>query len=553
MDEVSGNGSQDVDFSKESNLSAVEFVPVVLGASANSPKRRAKNFVPVLIPGQRTHPQRSRPTSDSRHATKSLRSSTEGNDSSKLPHQSSDEVKNILRYELNAALDFYLSRDTPVYLEGLGIIFPEIHTEQKQTILGNKITLYSETFRTLVFEKCYELISLHREKFAGIVETKDLIQRIYPRLPIFISSKWDERAIRRSFRALVDSIKREVIETGYSKEIKSVGDILCLHNRQGETFSEWYAGADIFIKSNMRQLISSCRLGSFERPVLNNAWELLEAAFGPPIATAEIDVAKELADLGYDASLLPTDAAPKIPVAHFIVDTESAITRTATTGTDGKGTHLFCTNGLRFLGTSTSSQNAEMQFGNEIVFQTTSRARDGLLADSADASQILQTAMRPLTVAWMLLQSSRSKTIKPGAGLTVDVPLFPQARNASSSKSGGRGDINMIFAVPFHLIRGEQFTTLGAFSYVNIMGITEDEGALATSYSGDYLTTLLDHKNLTRGTPLSRPSILARTEVNHEYGRRSRKGQHPAHATEDSPRTASGERPADVPQIAAVS
>jgi hypothetical protein len=420
--------------------------------------------------------------------------------------EASEEVRNILRYELNAAISHFIQRDQPVYLEGLGILFPEIHTERRSEVEHEIYYIWSETFRTVVFEKCCDLIAMHREKFSDIVETKELVQWIYPRLPLYISSRWAERDIRRLVRAAIEVIRHQIVDEGHSAELSSVGDLFALHNRQGRSHGEWYAGADIFLCASWHQVISASKKKVFERPVLSNAWELFEAAYGPALLTFEISLAKELREMGYDPSLLPA-GQDQLRVAAFKSKVEG----------QGSGTFIFCTEGLRVLGLNSKHSKG---YGSELVFQLSEKGVDAFAHGSNEVPQDL--ARRPLTAGWMLLQSAPSRSVRPGAGLGVEVPLYG---NSSSSKMGAglgqRATISTIFTTTFHLMRDEQISASGPFRYTNIVGIADDEAALAAKYSPQYLLSLLEHRSLTQISTLYRPSLLLRTELTHRLGRRA--------------------------------
>jgi hypothetical protein len=418
-----------------------------------------------------------------------------------LEGETSDEVRNLLRYELNAAALHFLGQDIPMYFEGLGILFPETRTEYRSENKREHLKVWRETYRTALFEKCLELTTYHRERFPKIVETKEIAQWIYPRLPHFMTAQWEDRAIRRFLRGTIDGIRQEVVMRGYSREISSLGELFSLHNRQGDTFTEWFAGSDIFLRATYRHTLTATKPELFQRPLLKNAWGLLEAAFGPPREISTIPIPKELAALGYDPTLLPSDQQDHLKVAAFRAGEQE----------DERGSWVFCTEGLRKLGLSSPKSKG---FGNELVFQLSDSGFEHVVSNTTTPP--FHLAARPLVVGWMLLQSARSNTIKVGSGLAVDVPLFPEDLVGGTKKGLRRGTsarvpMKMILAAPFAKVRSEQLSEDGPFSYINIVAITEDESEFASRAKSETLLALLEHRRLTQISSPARSSLLFRT------------------------------------------
>ncbi len=417
----------------------------------------------------------------------------------------STEAQRILRYEFIEAVTYFIAKDIPVYLEGFGIFSPELHTEIKSEKKGNKTSLRSETFRSVVFEKCYDLISFHRDRVGEVADLKELVQRIYPRLPLFITSEIDERALRSFLKLRIQEIKESVIHNGFDFTLGAIGELYALHNRQGSSPNEWYAGADIFLKPKYHRVISQRPLGSCEQPVLTSAWEPLEAAFGTSLTCFKVDLVKELSLLGYDASLLPPGEAKDIKVAAFRVPKSAKSEESV----------LFCSDGLRNLGLTSRSSRG---YGNEIVFQLP-------LSDSGIALETLvDWAQRPFTLAWMLMQSAPSKTIRHGAGLASESPLFAYGENAGSKTRVSRSPLHMILTTHFNRMRLRQTSSEGSFNYLSIVGITEEEGALISHRSAEHLITLLARRELLFITRPYRPSILLRTEIVGDPSKKLNKG-----------------------------
>lgn len=383
----------------------------------------------------------------------------------------------ILAELVNVTLEF-LARDVCVYFEGFGILIPHIESQQRVRTQANQIFIQTETFRSLRFEKCGELVAFHREKFGTIAELKDLIEQVRRKLPT--STKNADRELRQLLRGLFQSLKIDVVSRGFSNLMPQIGEFFALHNRQGSAVSDWFAGSDIFIRPKYRQTLFVEPTKMMERPILQSSWELLEAAYGAPACVLELDLLEQLTELGYDAEALQTGLADKdrrIPVGVFLrLEAPQAL--------------IYCTDGLRRM----AAQAGHIRAGTELVFQLGLSSHD-------DQAAIPDWPLRPLSLGWVLMQSARSKSLGIGAGLSCDSSLIPDEDS----------ELRCILATPFAAVKTEQLSSEGAFNYVNLIGICPDEAEVAASHSVDYLFKLLEYKELDQCTKPSRSSIVART------------------------------------------
>ena len=137
------------------------------------------------------------------------------------------------------------------------------------------IIIREETHRLIEFEKTNEVVPYHQQRFGKIVETKELSEWIYPRLDLKMQLLHDPTELKRLIRGFVANLKREVVISGYSNQLNTIGSFFAAHNRQGTSFSDWYAGADIWLKPVWKEYLSVGNHRAFERPELKNAWELL--------------------------------------------------------------------------------------------------------------------------------------------------------------------------------------------------------------------------------------------------------------------------------------
>ncbi|MBN8549515.1 MAG: suppressor of fused domain protein [Deltaproteobacteria bacterium] len=404
-----------------------------------------------------------------------------------LLSSTTEDERSSLQFHISNSIMHFLDRELAVYVEGLGIFFPQVEVKQRTRVLREKLLVHSDTVRTVRFEKCSELVPYHWEKFGQLVETRELVHQFYPNLPLAMRTRWTEPDMRKILRGYAGLVRREVVVQGFSNQLSQIADLFALHNRQGRSENDWFAGADVFILPRYEQtlFIEPCSVN--ERPALENAWELLEAAFGKPQKTFTVDIIKQLAELGYDTQALQNEAELQIrefPVAVFVRN-------------DERPSLVYCTNGLRHLSRSAADSDTPRP-GNELIFQLSLAPIE---KSQTQTCEIPDWPLRALTMGWILMQSSRSRTIRTGAGLACDVPLIGNSDT----------ELHSIFATTFACARSEQLCSDRPFSYVNLVGITADEAAVAAKYSPEFLLRLLEHKELDQCTKPNRSSIVAKT------------------------------------------
>lgn len=394
---------------------------------------------------------------------------------------------------LNSVISTFLSKNRSIFLEGLGVLAPITTDKKASYIIGNFCAVRSETVRSVTFYKCDDSDAIDRKLYPDIVETAELAATCQLELPPVLCISWLEKDVRRYLRGLLKELKHQIVMNGHCNELESIGLFFALHNRQGDTPADWFAGSDIGLRPQFSQKLSVSSPSFFERPVLENSFELLEAAFGKPVLNFYVDLPAELAGLGYDLSDLSSDTSfgeAKIPVAVF----ESTANRPS-----GERVLIYCTDGLRTLGLShTAAENAS---GTEIVFQLALSDNDEI--PGTQNTGIPTWVARPIAMAWILLQSSPKKSLRPGAGISCAVPLQPRFDT----------DLDTIFLTPFSFVPGEVLSREGAFRYINVVGITQEEAAIARGLSQEYLSLLLKHKGLDQVTRSTRTSITKKLEL----------------------------------------
>ena len=408
----------------------------------------------------------------------------------------SPKDREVLRKTLNESILFYLECEKAVYLDGFGIIYPE----QKQGVVTYPLSethamIRQETTLRARFEKCYDLVSYHREAYPTIVETNEIAKRIYPRLPLSNQATWSEWDTARNLRGLIRSIRDEVIIDGFSKQLGSIGEFFSLHNRQGDSPDSWFAGADIYLKSNHTIPLTVEDGRTYALPELADSWELPTAAYGPPIHTLDVSLFNELAALGYADHSAETLGNETLQVGVFVSSSSES----------GERKLIYCTQGA-YEPASSTPENP----GHEFVFQIPFRGEDNQISPE----EIPLWPTRALVMGWLLLQSSKSKVLAYGAGISCDSPIN-EDNNSSQNVNNGKGSTDCIltgiFATPFELSKNPQRVKGGSLRYINLIGITEDEGKVAELYGSDHLHLLLQFKNYDQVTNPSRKSIIAKT------------------------------------------
>lgn len=393
------------------------------------------------------------------------------------------EERSILFHHLELAIISFIERSIPVYLEGFGIIFPEQRDCVSTLADGSRNILRQERLTSLNFEKCSELIPFQQERYKGIVGLKDL--SMFMQTAIAPLASWDEAALRRLVKGAILAIKHEVISAGSFNKFRTIGEFCCLHNRQGTSFIDWFAGADIFLIQSYckSEQIRPDRVVS--RPLLENAWELMIAAHGKPIRYLEIDFVKELYEIEAEKTLSQSEYAVSLGIDYEARHIKTAVFRTE--GYDNTSVLIFCSDGLRHA------------IDSELVFQVEFDPSDLKLSEVVD-SQLDCLVSRVFSLG-LVLAGMKSKLPRIGSGIQSDLPLF----------KGLRTSLSGIIVSEFSKARLEQQVVDGSFYYRNLVGITAEETQILTQFSGHYLLKFLKIKGLDQVTKILRQSIFHRT------------------------------------------
>lgn len=398
-----------------------------------------------------------------------------------LLSETTEEERFILKQELCTTLLSFIDRDIPVFLDGLGLL----STSERQSLVqrevnGNSI-IRNEAHKSLEFEKCDRICDDHRSKFPTIADTKDLAQRIHPQLPTEINIKWTEQDTRRYLRGIIRLAKEHLVREGHSKDFDPVVHLFCIQsdvNTKLDKVSvhDVFAASEIFIKSNYKQLVNVGPSKVYQAPVLESAWELLEAAYNAPLTTIEVDVARELAALDYEFSAEELESLKlpeKLKVAAFLTSQDQ-----------DSHTFLLATDGLRSLAYGESGS-----VGNELTLQAVLKS-DSVLVPS--------WIHQCLSLGVLVLCSSVSKQIRPGLMIETDKPLVV----------GKHSSFSAVLTTSFQPVKQAMRSADGQFQYVNLVGIGAPEVVLAKKFNPKRVLALLEYKKRDQVTDIDRRPIV---------------------------------------------
>lgn len=395
-------------------------------------------------------------------------------------HEVSKESKPLLIAAIESSIKHFVMAEKPIYLEGFGIIKPTDEKTVQSVAEGDKNIQRSIKRRRLNFQKCSEITSFTRTDNPQLVEERDFAAAVFSHLPIDLQIEWDYSNTRKYLRGFFEFLKHETISQGTSKSISRIGDFYALHNRQGRNLNDWYAGSNIVFKSNFDREIACEECKVYEKPVLNDGWELLECLYGKPIYIFNFDPQREAKALGFE--LEPASTPVRIGVFSHKIGAQQQL--------------IYCSEGMRHLAKDST-------LGKELVFQV---VYDADYRESAKNSSFklddMIVADWPKTVfavGWVLLKSSH---LAVGSGFDLNEPLCPDLPTSR---------LSAVLATKFTQAPAEQMAVDGRFQYINLVGITDSEYRLAESHNVEHLVVLLRSKRLDQITKTGRISILFKT------------------------------------------
>ncbi len=415
-------------------------------------------------------------------------------------YASTDETeRDLIRFELNCALHHFLELDRPIFLESLGLFVPVLQQRVNGYPSGQALVIRKEVVRTVQFEKTDDFhenfsrsaVTKITSKFPEIaeqnqnkvVELQELAHRIYPKLPIAMHLKWCEQGFRSLLRAYLITIRERLVNQGFTANLSALGTLYALHNRYGLTEKDWFAGADIQLYPRKPQVVEVLNSNLHARPVLNSAWELLNASYGNALESYDLDIDQELNSLGVESPY----PGSKFKVSIFFAPAELGL----------KARFIFCSDGLRYL----AYQAKPGSIGSELMLQIP--VEEGQDIYEQLEVRIKKFAGRFLALGWAMLIGTRGKTLRVGLGINLESPVVDFERTSLTG----------VVATSASPLGGSHLCSDGEFAYANLLGISNAESKLISSGKRLHLLAMLELKGLGQVTGLKRKCILSSTKI----------------------------------------
>ncbi len=429
------------------------------------------------------------------------------------PERLSGETSRQERRELADALAHSLrskiSDGKSVYLDGLGVLFPEQHELPRAYLLGNQskvkqLAVRRETITKLNFERAGELSPFIRDRYHSPLELSDLLCDVYRHLPLPLQVGWTHAQMRFYLGGLVALLRREIVLDGFSHRLAPFCSFFALHNRQGDSTVDWFAGADIFVHSDFEHVRRVEQPKLMERARFASLLEFGEVALGAKRHIFPLNISQALNDIGISAS------------RSFYPDIEVIVLERA------PGRLAFLTNGARNI----PLLSGEM-LGAEFVLDC----------------ELAQLAAWPFTLIAALIEEIVSEQVQPSGGAThgiaghqagilsrpsgigcVSIP--PQAFGIASTSSDGTNshEPEITAAVASTTWAGALVSSCNANeailleddSSVRVLWITplqQMERIIAERRTPEHTAALLIRKGVMLVARLNRASVLFRTEI----------------------------------------
>lgn len=378
------------------------------------------------------------------------------------PSSLTPEQNQLLLNEFDRALYHTLHRLDAVYLDGFGLLFPDVSRMSRGYVVDNNLAVRDESRFRPMFEKCSDPAGLcigdFRYGSRRVQELRDISRRIYSRLPVSWHTRLSEKGLNALLRDHIMSVRADLIRDGIYTNWQRVGTLLAINNVPIREGHDPFHSADIFLAPHFEETTQIHGCSVFEQPTVGGSMEVLSAAYGDPFDVKRIRI-----------------HGKRIEICTFLSKNESASSPVIL---------RVCTDGLRFAGPS----NLEGQ-GREILMEL-------CVADSETAPH----------AAWptQLIEGAAAKVIREYESRYV---LASYSDGAFPADSALRS--SLIF--PHPALCGEYKCETTKFRFDIVVGITRSEELFAQTFGPELLKHVLVRRGAAPSTPPNRRCSLGRS------------------------------------------
>ena len=397
-------------------------------------------------------------------------------------HDVNNNDAKIISKFFNEIIKSNLENLTCVYLENFGFLIPNANWGIDYSEKDNVIIMKNEQTLSISFEKCLLLNTFFKEKYNPI-EFKKLLKTSWSS-KLEISKQYTLDDILKYASSFVSTLKYEVISNGVC-DLLSIGTLYSVHNRQGESFKDWYSGADIVFKQKVKKTYVVKETHKYLKPVYNDALEVFEVSYGNYVEKIDINLRKELVMLGFGVDDVKNLKESSLPV--YVYEDRSLSEK-------GVVILYYVTNSLRKFGISEYGVGTEFVF-SVVLEESDFRCKNGLL-------NIPNWPKKAFVASWLCLEHDELRKMNNGFAIKLNAPLV------EVNNEGLTG----ILISDFEDLSNVQMAKDGNFYYKNVLGITKSELEFANKFSVEYILDLLKERGLHQTTKINRRSIIEKTE-----------------------------------------
>ena len=397
-------------------------------------------------------------------------------------HDTNNKDSRILAGFFNEVIKDNLENLQTIYLENFGFLIPNASWSIDYSSKDDKIKMRNSQVLNISFEKCLLLNTYFKDKYNPI-EFKKILKNL-SKDKYEVLNNYELNDILLYATSFISTLKYEVITNGISNLLE-IGTLYSIHNRQGDSFKDWYSGADIIFRQKLQKTYLIKEEHEYLKPIYNDALEVFEAAYGNCVAKIDINLRKELVMLGFDVKDVQELKESVLQV--YVYEDRSLSEK-------GLVTLYYVTNSLRKYGIK------EYGVGTEFVFAVALDESD--FRSKNNEIDIPLWPKKAIVSSFLMLEREELRSENTGVIVKFNTPLSEFNRETFDG---------MIIS-DFESLKSVQIAKDGNFYYKNILGVTKGELEFANKFSVEYVLELLKERNLHQITRIKRRSVTEKTE-----------------------------------------